>query len=143
MVHTSQLLNHIVEKEVSILEALRNASAATLDAFEPAPKYVQRRDGLRSLKPDPTWLTLYHFVPEAALAERVAEWLEDLRAPEIGANPYLLQDLGDVRTANLTAVGRFATVATPIVRAWWKGPAASIPDYWRETNSAYAASLTH
>ncbi len=80
--------------------------------------------------------TLYHFVPEAALAERVAKWLQDLRAPEIGANPYLLQDLGDVRSANLAAVRRFATVATPIVRAWWKGPAASIPDYWRETNAA-------
>ncbi len=117
-VHAAQILNYIVELEITILEALRNASAPALDAFEPAPEYVQRRDELRSLKPDPVWLTLFHFVPEAALAERVSKWLKDLGASEIGANLYSLQELSDVRSANLEAVGRFASVATPIVRAW-------------------------
>lgn len=135
-VHSSQLLNHIVEHEISILEALRNAAAPSLETFAPAPDYAQSRDGLRSMKPDPAWLTLYHFVPEAVLEEQVAQWLESLGAPVIGANPHALPDLAGVRTANLPAIGRFATAATPIVRAWWKGPASSIPDHWREAKAA-------
>ena len=135
-VHASQLLNHIVEHEASILEALRNAAAPTLEKFMPAPDYAQRRDDLRSMKADPAWLTLYHFVPEAKLEEHVARWLERAGAPAIGANPHGLPDLADVRSANLLSIGRFATAATPIVRAWWKGPASSIPDYWREAKVA-------
>ncbi|QIO48174.1 DUF3883 domain-containing protein (plasmid) [Rhizobium leguminosarum bv. trifolii] len=135
-VHSSQLLNHIVEHEMYILEALRNAAAPSLETFVPAPYYAHRRDGVRLMKPDPVWLTLYHFVPEAVLEERVAQWLERLGAPAIGSNPHALPDLTDVRTANLPAIGRFAAAATPVVRAWWKGPAASIPDYWREAKAA-------
>jgi hypothetical protein len=136
VIHASQLLNHIVEHEVSILEALRNAAAPTLQTFEPAPDYAKRRDGLRSLKPDPAWLTLYHYVPEVVLEELITNWLKGLGAPTIGANPHALPDLGDVRSANLTAISGFAAAATPIVRAWWKGPVASIPDYWREAKAA-------
>jgi hypothetical protein len=135
-VHASQLLNHIVDHETSILEALRNAAAPTLDTFTPAPDYAQRRDGLRSIKADPAWLTLYHFVPESVLDDYVGQWLENSGAPAAGANPHALPNLAEVRSANLTAIGRFATTATPIVRAWWKGPASSIPDYWREAKAA-------
>lgn len=135
-VHASQLLNHIVQHETSILEALRNAAAPMLATLAPAPDYAKRRDGLRSMKPDPAWLTLYHFVPDAVLEEHVARWLESAGAPAIGTNPHALPDLADVRSVNLPAIGRFATAATPIVRAWWKGPASSIPDYWRESKSA-------
>jgi hypothetical protein len=135
-VHASQLLNHIVDHETSILEALRNAAAPTLDAFTPAPDYAQYRDALRSMKADPAWLTLYHFVPEAILEDHVARWLESSGAPAAGTNPHALSELAEVRSANMTAIGRFATAATPIVRAWWKGPAASIPDHWREAKAA-------
>lgn len=135
-VHASQLLNHIVDHETSILEALRNAAAPALKIFTPAPDYAQRRDSLRSMKTDPAWLTLYHFVPEDVLDERVARWLESFGAPAIGTNPHALPELTDVRSANLPAIGRFATAATPLVRAWWKGPASSIPDYWREAKAA-------
>lgn len=135
-VHVSQLLYYIVEHETSILEALRNAVAPALATFSPAPGYAQRRDGLRSMRAEPAWLTRYHYVPEAVLEEHVARWLEDAGAPAIGANPHGLPDLADVRSANLSAIGRFATAATPIVRAWWKGPALSIPDYWRTAKAA-------
>ncbi|MET3482773.1 DUF3883 domain-containing protein [Methylobacterium sp. 1973] len=135
-VHSSQLLNHIVEHEMSILVALRNAAAPALETFVPAPEYAQRRDGLRSMKPDPAWLTLYHFVPEAVLAEHVAQRLESLGASAIGSNPHALPNLADVRTANLAAISRFATAATPVVRACWRGSASSIPDYWREAKAA-------
>ncbi len=135
-VHASQLLNHIVDHETSILEALRNAAAPTLDTFTPAPEYAQRRDDVRAMNTDPAWLTLYHFVPEFVLDDYVARWLESLGAPAAGANPHALPDLADVRSANLTAIGRFATAATPIVRAWWKGPASGVPDYWREAKAA-------
>lgn len=135
-VHASQLLNYIVEHETAILEALRNAAAPALAGFAPAPDYAQRRDGLRSMKPEPTWLTLYHFVPEAMLEDHVARWLESAGAPTIGANPYKLPELADVRSLNLPAISRFASAATPVVRAWWKGPASSIPDYWREAKTA-------
>ena len=54
----------------------------------------------------------------------------------MGTNPHSLPDLADVRSANLPVIGRFTTSATPIVRAWWKGPASSIPDYWREAKAA-------
>lgn len=134
-VHASQLLNHIVDHETSILEALRNAAAPTLETFTPAPDYAQRRDALRSMKPDPAWLTLYHFLPEAVLEEYVARWLESTGAPALGTNPHGLPDLADARSAILAAIGRFAAAATPIVRAWWKGPASSIPDHWREAKT--------
>ena len=135
-VHASQLLNYIVEHEAFILEALRNAAAPNLEKFMPAPDYAQRRDGLRSMKADSAWLTLFHFVPKVLLEEHVARWLEVAGAPALGANPHGLPDLADVRSANLPAIGRFATAATPVVRAWWKGPASSIPDYWREAKAA-------
>lgn len=135
-VHASQLLNHIVDHETSILEALRNAAAPTLDTFTPAPDYAQRRDALRSMKADPAWLTLYHFVPKTILEDHVAQWLESSGAPAAGVNPNALPELAEVRSANMTAIGRFATAATPIVRAWWKGPASSIPDHWREAKTA-------
>lgn len=135
-VHASQLLNYIVEHEASILEALRNAAAPTLEKFMPATDYPPRRDGLRSMKAEPSWLTLYHFVPEVVLEEHVSRWLEGAGAPAIGTNPHGLPDLADVRSANLSAIGRFASAATPIVRVWWKGPASSIPEYWRETKAA-------
>lgn len=110
-VHASQLLNHIVDHETSILEALRNAAAPTLDTFTPAPDYAQRRDGLRAMKTDPTWLALYHFVPESVLDDYIARWLENSGAPAAGANPHGLRDLAEVRSVNLTAIGRFATAA--------------------------------
>ena len=135
-VHASQLINYIVEHETSILEALRNAAAPALETFMPAFDYAQRRDGLRSMKAEPAWLTLYHFVPEVVLEVYVSQWLEGAGAPAIGANPHGLPDLASVRSANLPAIARFATAATPIVRAWWKGPASSIPDYWREAKAA-------
>jgi len=135
-VHASQFLNYVIEHETSILEALRNAVAPRLDAFTPAPDYAQLRDALRSMKPDSAWLRLYHFVPEVALEEHLARWLESAGAPAIGKNPQALLDLADVRSANLSAIGRFAAAAAPIVRAWWKGPPSSIPDYWRESKTA-------
>jgi hypothetical protein len=135
-IHASQLLNHIVDHETSILEALRNAVASMLDKFTPAPDYAQRRDALRSMKTDQAWLPLYHFVPEAVLEEHLARWLADAGAPPIGSNPHGLPDLADVRLANLAAISRFAAAATPIVRAWWKGPVSSIPEYWREAKAA-------
>ncbi|WP_342846007.1 DUF3883 domain-containing protein [Sulfitobacter sp. AS59] len=135
-VHASQLLNYIVEHEASILEALRNAAAPTLEAFIPTTDYAQRRDGLRSMKAEQAWLTLYHFVPEDELKEHVAQWLDGAGAPAIGENPHGLLNLADVRSANLSAIGHFATAATPIVRAWWKGPTSSIRDHWREAKAA-------
>lgn len=135
-VHASQLLNYIVDHEMFILEALRNAAAPSLEVFMPATEYAQRRDGLRSMKADPAWLTRYHFVPEVALEEHVSRWLEGAGAPSIGANPHGLPDLADVRSANLSAIGRFAGLATPIVRAWWNGPPSSLPDHWREAKVA-------
>ena len=51
-------------------------------------------------------------------------------------DPHGLPDLADVRLANLAAISRFAAAATPIVRAWWKGPVSSIPEYWREAKAA-------
>jgi Domain of unknown function (DUF3883) len=135
-VHASQLLNHVIEHEVLILEALRNAAVPRLELIEPAPEYAQQRDGLRSMAADPEWLTQFHFVPEDVLGERVAEWLAGVGAPDIGTNPHALPDLGDVRAGNLAVIGRFATEAAPIVRAWWKGPSESIPDYWREAKVA-------
>lgn len=135
-VHASQLLNYIVEHETSILESLRNAGAPSLEAFTPTPDYAARRDSLRSLKTDPAWLMLYHFVPERVLKDRVARWLESVGAPAIGTNPHALPSLADVRSANHSAISHFAKKATPIVRAWWKGPASSIPDYWRDARAS-------
>jgi hypothetical protein len=41
-----------------------------------------------------------------------------------------------VRSANLGAIGRFASASAPIVRAWWRGPLASLPEFWREGKAA-------
>lgn len=75
-------------------------------------------------------------MPEAVLNDHVARWLESAGSPTIGTNPHALPDFADVRSLNLAAIGRCANAATPIVRAWWKGPVTSIPDYWREAKSA-------
>lgn len=135
-VHASQLLNHIVDQEVAILEALRNEAAARLEKMEPAPEYAKRRDALRALSPDPTWLPRYHFVPDETLANRVRDWLMEIGAPALGTNPNDLPALVEVRTANQNAIGKFAAAASPVVRAWWRGPSTTLPDYWREAKAA-------
>ena len=135
-VHASQLLNHLVDNEVSILDALRNEAAPRLDRLEPAPEYAQRRDNLRSLAPGPDWLTRYHIVPDEALADRVTAWLTSLGTPQLGTNPHSLPTLSEVRSANLRAIGRFAFASAPVVRAWWRGPSVSLPEFWREGKAA-------
>ena len=138
-VHASQLLNHLVDNEVSILDALRNEAAPRLDRLEPAPEYAQRRDNLRSLT-GPDWLTRYHIVPDEALADRVTAWLTSLGTPQLGTNPHSLPTLSEV-IHNLRAIGRFAFASAPVVRAWWRGPSVSLPEFWREGKAAAAHSL--
>lgn len=134
--HASQLINYIAEHEVAILEALRNAAAGLLDQFEPAPAYSRNRDQLRSLAPDPAWLQLYHLVPEDVLSSHVGRWIAEAGAPPLGANPQGLQPLQETRSANIAAIGRFANAAAPLVRAWWRAPTESLPDFWREGRAA-------
>ncbi len=134
--HASQLANYIVDHEVLILEALRNVAMDRVERLQPEPRYQQWRDGLRALAPDAAWLPLYHMVPDDMLAGRVGGWLAELDAPPLGANPRRLAPLAEVRTANGRALGRFVAAAAPLVRAWWKGPADSLPDWWRDARPA-------
>jgi Domain of unknown function (DUF3883) len=134
--HASQLVNYITEHEIAILEALRNTAAALLDNLEPAPNYARNRDKLRSLAPDPDWLQLYLVVPEDIVLDHVARWLAKAGAPPLGANPHGLPPLQETRAANVGAIGRLANTAAPLVRAWWRGPAGSLPEFWCEGRAA-------
>ncbi len=134
--HLSQLANHIVEHEIGILEVLRNMAVERLDLFEPEPRYKAWRDDLRGLTPDPEWLAAYHIVPEAALTARVATWLDSIGAPSLAGNQHGLPSLADVRLVNGKSIARFASAAAPLVRAWWKGPAQTLPAHWRDAAAA-------
>ncbi|WP_375460069.1 sacsin N-terminal ATP-binding-like domain-containing protein [uncultured Enterovirga sp.] len=134
--HASQLANYVVEHEVAVIEALRNIVVDCLARFEPEPRYQQWRDSLRALPPDPAWLFIYHFIPEPILAAHLQGWLASLGAPSLGANPRGLEPLADVRAKNGTALGRFAAAAAPLVRAWWMGPAETLPEHWRDARAA-------
>lgn len=134
--HASQLLNYIVEHEIAILEALRNAAAASLDELELATDYKTKRDQVRLLAPDPNWLTRYHMVPDELLAAHLAHWLSDIGSPPLGANPQRLPALMEVRAANVALIAKVASVAAPLVRAWWRMPADSLPDFWRDGRAA-------
>ena len=114
--HADQVLHFVVDHEVEIIQALRNTVAKKLERREPAPEYVQLRDEIRSIAPDPAWLLLYKSVPHEVVATHVKAWLTQAGAPPLGKNSNGLPPLHAVRKANLATVAKFAVAAAPLVR---------------------------
>ena len=116
--HENQVVQFVTDQEVDMIQALRNKVAKKLERREAAPEYVQLRDEIRSIAPDPGWLSLYENVPDELVAAHVKAWLAEAGTPPLGQNPNRLPPLQAVRRANHVAVTKFATIAAPLVRTW-------------------------
>ena len=101
-----------------MIQALRNKVAAKLEERLPAPEYVDLREGIRLIAPDPAWLLAYKSVPHEVVATHVGAWLAEIGAPPLGENPGELSPLQAVREANRATVASFAKAAAPLVRTW-------------------------
>ena len=142
--HANQVLHFVTDHEVEIIQALRNKVASKLERREPAPEYVQLRDDIRSIVPDPAWLRLYKNVPDEVVATHVKEWLAEAGTPPLGENPGGLPPLQAVRKANLATVAKFAVVAAPLVRTWCGLHGQEAPEVWtdqRESDTKLRGTL--
>ena len=128
--HADQVLHFVSDHELEIIQSLRNTVAKKLERYEAAPEYVQLRDEVRSIAPDPAWLLLYKSVPHAVVSTHVEAWLTETGAPPLGENPSGLPPLQTVRNTNLAAVAKFAAVAAPLVRTWCGLRDRKAPDVW-------------
>jgi hypothetical protein len=116
--HASQVLNFVIENEISIIDALRNAVAPILTGFAPAPDYATSKDEIRKIPADSAWLPVHRSVPDDLITDQVAKWLEAKGAHPLGSNEYELEPVSKVRSVNSTAVAKFSALAAPIVRTW-------------------------
>ena len=130
--HENQVLHFVTNHEVDIILALRNTVAEKLEQFEAAPEYVELRDKIRSIAPDPAWQLLYKDVPDEVVATHVKAWLAEAGAPPLGENPHGLSPLQAVRRANLATVAKFAAVAAPLVRTWCGLRGQEAPEVWAD-----------
>ena len=130
--HVNQVLDFVMEHEVEIIQALRNTVAKKLERLEAAPEYVELRDNIRSIAPDPAWLLLHKNVPNEVVATHVKAWLAKVGAPPLGENPSGLPSLQAVRKANLVTVAKFAEVASPLVRTWCGLHGRKAPEVWSD-----------
>ena len=130
--HANQVLHFVAEHEIEIIQALRNTVAKKLEQRKAAPEYVQLREDIRSIAPDPAWLLLYKRVPDDVVAGHVDAWLAQVGAPPLGKNPSGLPSLQAVRKANLATVAKFAAVAAPLVRTWCVLHGREAPEVWTE-----------
>ena len=130
--HVNQVLHFVSEHEVEIIQALRNTVAKKLERLEAAPEYVELRDKIRLIAPDPAWLLLYKYVPDEVVATHVMAWLIEVGAPPLGENPSGLASLQAVRKSNLATVAKFAVVAAPLVRTWCGLHSRMVPEVWTD-----------
>ena len=130
--HADQVLHFVADHEVEIIQALRNKVAKKLERREPAPEYVELRNEIRSIAPDPAWLLLYKSVPHEVVATHVKAWLTQAGAPPLGENPNGLPPLQAVRKANLATVAKFAVAGAPLVRTWCSLRGREAPVVWTD-----------
>ena len=116
--HKSRLETFLVDKGVEITDCLRASCAEQLNRMQPAKGYAARRDSIRHLKADPSWLPLFVEPPEDTLIEHVNLWLADGGSPPLGSTGGGLEPLDQVRDHNRRFVRDFAKRAIPVVRAW-------------------------
>ena len=128
--HANQILHFVTNHEIEIIQALRNAVAEELGRYVAAPKYVTRRDEIRSIAPDGEWLLVHKYVPDELIAAHVEAWLSQAGAPPLGQNPNGLPSLHAVRRANLATIAKFADVAAPLVRTWCLSRGHEVPELW-------------
>ena len=130
--HADQVRHYVTDHEVEMIQALRNKAAAKLQRWVPAPEYVELRDGIRSIAPDPAWLLAYKDVPREVIATHVGAWLAEIGAPPLGENPGALAPLQAVREANRVTVASFARTAAPLVRTWCDQRNRRAPEVWTD-----------
>ena len=130
--HADQVRHYVTDHEVEIIQALRNKVAPKLEGREPAPEYVELRDGIRSIAPDPAWLLDYESVPHEVVSTHVGAWLAENGAPPLGENPADLPPLQAVREGNRVAVASFAKTAAPLVRTWCDQRNRKAPEVWTD-----------
>ncbi|MCK1668880.1 MULTISPECIES: hypothetical protein [unclassified Bradyrhizobium] len=116
--HASQVLNFVIENEISIIDALRNAVAPILTGFASAHDYARSKDEIRKIPADPAWLPVHRLVPDDLITDQVAKWLRAKGAHPLGSNEYDLEPVSQVRSVNVIAIAKFSASAAPIVRTW-------------------------
>lgn len=116
--HRWCLENFIRQRELEIIECLREVYAEKLKNMQPADGYGAARDGIRSLVPDPAWLLLFKEPPQAILEQFLNSWLAAQGAPRLGEQSEGSAPLAQVREYNRKFFNDLAKRAVPLIRAW-------------------------
>lgn len=116
--HKSRLETFLVRRELEITDCLRASYAKQWKKIQPAAGYAARRDSIRHLEPDPSWLPLFMEPPEDVLIKHVSSWLAETNSPPLGRGDYGLEPLSQVRDHNRQFVRDFTERAIPVLRAW-------------------------
>src|SRR5262245_33585386 len=95
-----QLANFVKAHGVAIADALRVAFAPIPRTGALAPAYAQARDAAAALTPDAAWRLTWKEVPEAALRQRVDDWLAGYGAAPLGSDTSQLEPLEQVWRTN-------------------------------------------
>ena len=130
-----QLRSYVSESELSFLGRLIGFWTGALPGYTPAPDYAAARKELGQLAPAPDWLLTYRDVPDEVLAAHLESWLEAV-ARRDGVHPGPPRDVALARNANAPAIGRFATVACPLVQAWCAKHKVDLPSVWADAGQA-------
>ena len=91
--------------------------------------YVEARDGLRSLGPDPAWLDEHEIPSDVAMRERLTQWLQGVTA---GLQPATdtLKPIDVVQRDNRARVRELAGGAQRTILAWCELHGSDIPELW-------------
>ncbi len=116
--HSWCLENFLRQREIEITECLLLAYAENLKMMQPADGYAVTRDAIRTLKPDPAWLTRFKEPPDVELEAFVNAWLDLQGAPPLGDQNTKPSILVQVRDHNRKFLSDFIRRALPILRAW-------------------------
>ena len=129
-IHRNHMANFLRENEIRIIDALRVAHAGCFPIHQRAPTYIEARNSLRNIGPDPNWLLLYREPPEGVMAEKVEVWLQLYGARLVDGDMHGLDPVEEVRRSNGLAVRNFAATARPLVRAWCERAGVVASEIW-------------
>jgi hypothetical protein len=95
--------------------------------------YVEARNSLRLLEPDPSWLNDHELPPKALMRRRVRQWLDEA-TPDLQPSDEDLEPLDVVQRANRAYLREVLTTAQRAVLAWCPRHTAVVPDLWNRAD---------
>lgn len=114
--HQRQFRAFVAEHRADILDGLRDRFVAQVRESEDAHARYSSLLVSGDFTPDPAWERLYWLVPEAAMAERLAGWLDDVAGPR--AEDVGLPSVRELREKQKRSLATILSRARDSIFAW-------------------------